>query len=278
MSLPNFLVIGARRAGTSLLHHKILGAHPDVYVPVQRKETHFFDLYYERGVDWYRSYFPPDEAAGRFRAIGEVTPDYLASAEAPGRIHELLPECRLIAILRNPVEQAWSDYRHRRRAHDERRDFGTFIEDSAALDGGLYHRHLERYLALFRREALLVLIYEELVRDPGRELGRLTGFLGVPMIWPDPAILLRERVNPGEIPRFRRGFALARRVGGLLARHDLNWPVRLAKRLGVRGWFGRSASVPTMAPAERKHLADFYREDVRRLGLLLQRDLDVWQL
>jgi Sulfotransferase domain len=278
MSLPNFLVIGARRAGTSLLHHKILRAHPEIYVPVQRKETHYFDLYYDRGVEWYRSYFPSDAAAGRFRAIGEVTPDYLASEEAPGRIHQLLPECRLIAILRNPVEQAWSDYRHRRRSRDERRDFATFIEDPAALTGGLYHRHLERYLALFRREALLVLIYEELVQDPGRELGRLTRFLDVSMIWSDPAALLQERVNPGQIPRFRRGFALARRAGSLLARHDLNWPVRLAKRLGVRRWFGRTAAEPSMSAAERTHLADFYREDVRRLGVLLQRDLDIWRL
>lgn len=278
MSLPNFLVIGARRAGTSLLHHKILRGHPDIYVPVQRKETHYFDLYYDRGLEWYQSYFPSDEAAGRFRAIGEVTPDYLASAEAPGRIHRLLPACRLIAILRNPVEQAWSDYRHRRRGGNERRDFGTFIEDPAALSGGLYHRHLQRYLALFRREALLVLIYEELVQDPRRELGRLTSFLDVPMIWSDPAALLKERVNPGDIPRFRRGFALARRAGVLLARHDFNWPVRLAKRVGVRRWFGRAAAEPAMSAAEREHLAEFYREDVRQLSDLLARDLDVWQL
>jgi Sulfotransferase domain len=278
MSLPNFLVIGARRAGTSLLHHKILSAHPEIYVPVQRKETHYFDLYYERGLEWYQSYFPSDEAAGRFRAIGEVTPDYLASEEAPGRIHQLLPECRLIAILRNPVERAWSAYQHRRRARSERRDFKTFLEDPAALRDGLYHRHLERYLALFRREAMLVLLYEELILHPERELGRLTAFLHVPMIWSDPSTLLQERVNPSEIPRFRRSFALARRAGGLLARHDLNWPVRLAKRLGMRRWFGRTAAEPAMSDAERKHVADFYRADVCRLAVLLQRDLDLWQL
>ena len=278
MSLPNFLVIGARRSGTSLLHHKILGAHPDVYVPVQRKETHYFDLYYDRGVEWYRSYFPSDAAAGRFRAIGEVTPDYLASTEAPGRIHQLLPECRLVAILRNPVEQAWSDYRYRRRGSNERRDFSTFIQDPGALEGGQYHRHLQRYLAWFPREALLVLLYEELVQDPGRELARLARFLNVPMIWSDPEALLRERVNPGEIPRVRRSFALARRAGGALARRDLNWPVRLAKRLGVRRWFGRSSAAPSMAAAEREHLAEFYQEDVRRLAVLLQRDLDLWRL
>jgi hypothetical protein len=116
------------------------------------------------------------------------------------------------------------------------------------------------------------------VQDPRRELARLTSFLDVPMIWSDPASLLRERVNPGEIPRFRRGFALARQAGSLLARHDLNWPVRVAKRLGVRGWFGRTAAEPSMSAAERKLVADCYRADVRRLAVLLQRDLDLWQL
>lgn len=278
MSLPNFLVIGAPRAGTSLLHHKILLPHPEVYVPVQRKEVHYFDRYYERGLEWYQSYFPSGEAE-QFQAIGEVTPDYLATPEAPARIHALLPGCRLVAILRNPVDRAWSWYLHARRSRNEGRDFARFIEeDPAALSGGLYHQHLQRYLALFPRQQLLVLIYEELVENPGRELGRLAAFLGVGMIWSDPAALLHERVNPGETPRFAGTFALARRAAGALTRHDLNWPVRVAKQLGVRRWFGRTASEPTLSAAERRRLADFYRDDVGELAALLERDLEVWPL
>jgi hypothetical protein len=278
MTLPNFLVIGAPRAGTSLLHHRILATHPEIYVPVERKDIRYFDRYYERGVEWYESYFPSGEAARRFRAIGEVTPDYLATVEAPGRIHALLPECRLIAILRHPIDQAWSSYQYRRRGHNEHRDFDTFLDDPAALRAGLYHQHLQRYLALFPRDALLILLYEELVQDPGRELARLARFLDVSMIWSDPATLLKERVNASEIPRFRRSFALARRAGAALARRDLNWPVRLAKRLSVHRWFGRAEGGPSMSPAERERLADFYRDDVRQLRILLRRDLDVWRL
>ena len=279
MSLPNFLVIGAHRAGTSLLHHKVLLPHPEIYVPVQRKEIHYFDQYYHRGPEWYQTYFPSGDAASRFKAIGEVTPEYLTTPEAPARIHALLPGCRLIAILRNPVDRAWSWYQHARRSRDERRDFERFIEeDPAALGGGLYHRHLQRYLALFPRRQLLVLIYEDLVENPGRELGRLTAFLDVAMIWSDAAALLQERINPGETPRWRRSFALARQAAGVLARHDLNWPVRMAKRVGVRRWFGRTAEEPSLSPALRLRLADFYRDDVRELARLLERDLEVWQL
>jgi len=278
MTLPNFLVIGAQRAGTSLLH-QILLTHPDVYVPAQRKEVHYFDRYFERGDEWYQSYFPAAGAAGRYRAIGEITPDYLATEEAPVRIHALLPACRLIAILRNPVDRVYSWYQHARRSRNERRDFATFLQgEPGALHSGLYHRHLQSYLALFPRESLLALLYEELLRDPGRELGRLTEFLGVDMVWPDPAALLRERVYASDFPRFRQGFALARRAGGFLARHDLNWPVRAAKRLGVRRWFGSSAAARALSVAERERLAAFYRDDVRQLSALLRRELDLWQV
>jgi hypothetical protein len=277
MSLPNFLVIGAQRAGTSLLH-QILLMHPDVYVPVQRKEVHYFDRYFERGVDWYRAYFPAGDEAGRYRAIGEITPDYLATAEAPARIHSLLPDCRLVAILRNPVDRVYSWYQHARRSRNERRNLPTFLkEEPAALRAGLYHRHLRRYLALFPSHALLVLVYEELLRDPGRELGRLTGFLGVEMIWPEPAALLRERVYASDMPRFRGAFALARRAGAFLARHDVNSPVRAAKRLGLRGWFGRGPAVETLAATERRRIAAFYEHDLRELSALLQRDFSIWQ-
>ena len=97
------------------------------------------------------------------------------------------------------------------------------------------------------------------------------------MVWPDPAALLRERVYASDVPRFRQGFALARRAGGFLARHDLNWPVRAAKLLGVRRWFGRSSAAPALTAAERERLAAFYRDDVRQLSALLRRELELWQ-
>src|SRR3990170_4320009 len=85
MTLPNFLGIGAPRAGTTWLN-TLLGNHPDVFVPTVRDEMRFFDLYYERGLGWYERYFCPSEEAHRYRAIGEVTPQYLECEECPERI------------------------------------------------------------------------------------------------------------------------------------------------------------------------------------------------
>lgn len=275
--LPNFLVIGAQRAGTSLLH-RILQHHSEVYVPWRRKELHYFDLYYDRGLDWYRSYFPPASKARCYCAIGEVTPDYLAIPVVPARIHAILPGCRLIAILRDPVDRAHSWYQYARHSRNERRDFETFLaQEPRALECGLYHRHLQRYLGFFKRDSMLVLIYEEFVADPSRELARLADFLGLSVAWPNAASLLEERVNT-ENPRFRGGYALARNLGNAFTRYDLNWPVRVAKNLGVHALFGRGPPPPPLDAAVRTWLAGYYRDDVGKLRAFLQTEIPDWRL
>ena len=246
--------------------------------PAGAKRIHYFDWYFERGADWYRGFFPAGGEASRFRAIGEATPDYLATPEAPGRIHALLPGCRLIVILRDPVDRAYSWYLYARRNRNERRSFEDFLKhDPTTLDWGLYARHLERYLALFPRSALLVLIYEELIREPAAALDQLAKFLGLSTGWAAPEALLRRRVNTSQTPYFRAGFALAHRVGELLLRHDLNWPVRIVKRLGAPRLFGTGPRNPELPRAARVGLSTFYDQDMRQLEALLRRNVSVWR-
>lgn len=275
MARPNFLVIGAQRAGTTLLH-TILAAHPEVYVPRVRKEIHFFDRYYERGSGWYERFFPDAKVRGR-RAVGEVTPGYLAHLDAPARIKAELPEVRLVVILRDPVARAISWYNYQRRSRNERRPFDVFLaQDPHVFEAGFYHRHLHRYLAQFDRGALHIMIYEDLVRQPGPELERLRTFLRLERPWKDPEALIARRVNASYLPRFRRGFALARQFGSWLMLHDVNWPSRLAKRLGVRRLFGakpRSLDPHSISAETRTKLAARYCKDVERLELLLNRTL-----
>src|SRR5437764_7156012 len=103
--LPNFFIIGAMRSGTTSLT-RYLNAHPDVFV-APGKELHFFDQRFDRGLDWYRDCF--ERAAGQ-RAIGEATQSYMYDAEAMTRLAVTVPKARLLAILRNPVDRAWSHY------------------------------------------------------------------------------------------------------------------------------------------------------------------------
>jgi hypothetical protein len=114
--LPDFLLIGAQKAGTTSLY-SYLAAHPGVR-PAARKEVHYFDVNYARGEDWYRAMFPTERAlggagaAGRRSITGEASPYYLFHPLAAERAAQLVPDARLIVLLRDPVERAWSHYLH----------------------------------------------------------------------------------------------------------------------------------------------------------------------
>ena len=277
MTLPNFLVIGTQRGGTTLLH-RILDVHPEVYVPQRRKEVHFFDWYYNRGADWYAEFFPCTEA-GEYRAIGEVTPDYLFKSHAPGRIREMLPRCKFVVSLRNPIQRAFSWYSFQVRSVNEQRTFERMVEEeSAMLERGLYSQQLERYFEIFPRSSFLILIFEELIAAPGPHLDGLAAFLDLDCSWDDPAALVQEPVNASEIPRFRAAFARAQRVGEFFTRHDLDWVVRLARSGGIPRMFGTRKGKPRMSEQARRHLTVYYRDEVARLEDLLGRDLKAWSI
>ena len=133
--LPSFLIIGAQRAGTTSLFRYLL-AHPDVAGPSGGdaavwwvKETHFFDEKYSKGLDWYRSFFPLDATRQRRRKrghdllAGEATPYYMFHPAVPARAAATLPDVRLIALLRDPVERAYSHYQMMSRTGREKLDF-----------------------------------------------------------------------------------------------------------------------------------------------------------
>jgi Sulfotransferase domain len=276
MALPNFLIIGAQRSGTTLLH-KVLDAHPEVFVPSRRKEIHYFDRYYDRGTEWYSEFFPSQEEAASYRAVGEVTPDYIFYEEAPGRILDVIPDCRLIVSLRNPVDRAFSGYMHHRRSFNERRSFEDFLDGTRdAVERGFYYQQLTRYLESFPRSAFLILIYEELVSDPASSLERMREFLGLTRGWSDAERLLAERINAAPQPRFPAAFYLARRFGAFLRYKDLDPIVETVKRLGLLAIFGQRPTRPRMTPTSRARLEALYDDDIRRLEHLLQRDLRPW--
>lgn len=278
-TLPNFLVLGAQRAGTTMLH-RLLAAHPEVFVPTRRKEVHYFDRYYERGTRWYAGYFPDPGVRPSFRAIGEITPDYLADPRVPERIAGTLPGCRLIAILRDPVARAFSWYQYSRRNIHEDRPFERFVEeDTTAVEYGLYHKHLSRFAHLAPELPMLVLVYEDVVADPTQATRALAKFLSLSAPFEAPEATLAQPANAAVVPRHRGAFVLARRIGGYLMRHDVNWPSRLAKRLGMRVWFGRESSKPMLSPEVRRRVGVRFVEDAAHLSDWLQRDLTVlWGL
>ncbi|CAN5743597.1 hypothetical protein BH20ACT2_BH20ACT2_10070 [soil metagenome] len=207
--LPDFLVIGAQRSGTSSLY-KYLGAHPEI-APSLRKEVGYFTRSYGEDPDWYRAHFPL--AARRLLAARlarrkllsfEATPDYLFDPRAAGRAHQLVPAAKLIVLLREPVARAFSHHQHMTRLGFETLSFEAAIDreperlaaDLAAMAAdplhdprhylwfsyasrGRYAEQLERWFARYGRERCLVIESEDLYADPDRTFQQILAFLGV---------------------------------------------------------------------------------------------------
>lgn len=190
--LPNFLIIGAMKAGTTSLY-EYLRRHPQIFMPAV-KELNFFvaERNWDRGRDWYEKHFQGAEAAS---AVGEATTHYTRFPQfegVPKRIAGLLPDVRLIYVVRDPVDRMQSEYVYRRLGGWEKRPIDQALRsDRTYLDGSRYALQLEQYLPFFDRSQILVLKSEDL---NDRRLVLLRGvfqFLGVANNWADPIIQRR---------------------------------------------------------------------------------------
>jgi Sulfotransferase domain len=198
--LPDLLVIGAQRCGTSTLYRH-LGHHPDV-APSLRKEVEYFSRRYARGERWYRAHFAL--SFGRPRLVFEATPDYLFHPLAAERAAVVVPEARLVVMLRDPVARAWSHYHHMVDLGHEPLAFAAAVaaeDDRCAPDlarvradprhdpvallrysyvaRGRYAEQLVRWRAHFPTERLLVVRSEDFFADPPSVFGRVLEFLGL---------------------------------------------------------------------------------------------------
>jgi hypothetical protein len=215
--LPDFLIIGAQRAGTTSLY-RYLAQHPAVGPVVLTKGAHYFDTNYDRGLDWYRTHFPTRWHAASIRRragvpmqTGEGSPYYLFHPLVPGRVARDLPNVKLIALLRDPVERAYSQFQHESARGFEELSFEDAIDrEEERLAGEVerlfadpsYHsfehqhhsyqargRYAEQILAwheVLPPERLLVLHMESFFAAPEEGFGRVLAFLGLPA-WEPPA-------------------------------------------------------------------------------------------
>lgn len=195
---PQFMVIGAEKSGTTSLYH-YLNQHPQ-FLPSIEKELDFFDIEFNRGIDWYLAHFPPIPAQHNF-VTGEVSANYIYSQKSPQRIWDVFPQLKLIVILRNPVERAISRYHMLLKQGSPKQPFEQAINReinniSASIKTGeipwivlngnrnignsLYVYHLQRWLEVFPREQLLILKSEEFYQNPAATLKQIFDYLEVP--------------------------------------------------------------------------------------------------
>jgi hypothetical protein len=255
-ALPDFLIIGAMKSGTTFLYN-LLTLHPHVE-PAATKELHYFDnLIDEEDTEWYRRCFPtPRWKDGRMTITGEATPSYLSHPRAPEKIAEVIPQARLIVLLRNPVDRAYSDFqqsarkgearkfgeaievqkawlRRRRRKTSEREDHAGLDDSSKYLTRGIYVDQLLRWSEFFSEEQMLVLKSEDLFEHPQDTLKLVLDFLDLPEWGPEAWEKIPKKRNQGKSYEQKMDRATRQRLEGFFEPHNR----RLYDYLGVDfGW------------------------------------------
>ncbi len=292
MTLPNFIVIGAAKAGTTALYW-YLSEHPGVFMsPV--KETNFFAygrdaqgnlLYGDPAVHHFPiqtmvEYQELFARAGTAAAIGEASPIYLECPQAADRIRAAIPSVRIIASLRQPVERAYSDYlmhlRHRGQRLDPERDLNASspwaATDSRWMEVSRYHGQIERYYAAFPRSQVHVSLFDDLRSGPLTLVQDVYRFVGV---------------DPGFAPDFDTphaigGLPASRLLEKLLTNRAVQMTVKPLLPGGAANWVkrmrARNLKKPPPLPSDLKRELTHrnFRDDIRRTAEVIGRSLDHW--
>lgn len=289
MTMPNFLIIGAQKAGTTALYH-YLRQHPQIYMSPE-KEAHFFSYENEKldfhgssrnltipitNIDEYRKLF---QKVSSEIAIGEASPSYLYIPKALERIQHYIPDVKIIAILRNPTDRAYSNFLQCvRNGCEPLTDFKQAIQAEKARIGdprlhyvqkGFYSIQLKRFFDRFALKQIKVYLYEDLQNDPFSVLQDIFQFLGVDKEFvPD----VSSKYNVSGIPKNKTLQVLMTGLTPISARLKPLLPAKLRQSIRER----LLMKPPELVLEMRRQLIDVYQEDILKLQKVIQRDLSKW--
>jgi hypothetical protein len=279
MTLPNFIICGIQKGGTTSLY-QYLREHPEVFMS-ETKEVNYFSLHFDESPGWYAGHFA--DASGQ-TAIGEASPNYMWRPDVARLIHELIPDAKLIFVLRDPVDRAYSNFWFNisRGAWDPSESFSEAIktEDGARrlIEKGFYHRHLERFLEYFSPDQMFVILNDELRSRPVDAMKECHRFLGVSE---DFMANTERRYNATEMPR--NGLAtLALKVAPTLrglVRTIMSPRLRAMAdrpRARLRSLLFEARRPEPIPSADRAYLEGIYRDDVLALAEHFQLELSQW--
>jgi hypothetical protein len=293
MPLPNFLIIGAAKSGSTALYHH-LRQHPDIFMP-ERKEPRFWgaeghvhdwqgpDGGMNQSINNMAEYLRLFDGAEGFKAIGEASPT-IGSRTAPQMIHHHIPDVRMIAILRQPADRAFSSYCHMLREGLEPCTFEQGLAEEAGRraakwsplfwykEMGYYGRELAFWMEHFPREQFRIYIYDDFRENPLAVVRDAFTFLQVdPAFEPELA-----RVNVSGVPRSRVLYDLLRKDNLIKKLMKPLFPRKIRDRIQASNRRHNVGPKPVLNPETRRKLTEEFREDILLLQDLAGRDLSTW--
>lgn len=288
LRLPDFCIVGAPKCGTTTLYQYLL-RHPGVFMSTP-KEMSFFSKpeVYARGFDWYGQLFADardDQLCGEASTTYARWPTFEGTAD---RMAAAIPDAKLLYLLRNPVDRLYSFYAHRMR-EQVTADIETFLRETPeAVHSGLYRSQVDELLRRYPREQLHVLLLEDLKADPGGELERVRGFLGLPefdFLAAPPIVANQGSGRHAATTSITRAIDAVKRTPVLGKATRLAPPAvrRRAFAWLQQGPVGRrlkrrhTSKMTPLTPALRRRLYALFAEDVASLEVFLGRDLSHWK-
>ena len=296
MTLPNFLIIGASRSGTTSLY-QYLKQHPDVYMSPNKEPNYYFlegvaDSFRGKGtrgwlttcVTTREEYLALFDGVTTEKAIGEASVGYLSREAAPAAIHRDIPDAKLFAVLRNPVERAYASFMGTRLSG---RESATTFREALDLEArrlaenwsfggyrkdGLYYQQLKRYYSHFDREQLHIFLFEDFQSNPTSIVQAILATLEV-----DTNIVLDTLTRHNQTGTIRNPLAHFIWTRSLPIRAELRNYLPPALRDWAFPFFTRSGVVKhTMQDNIRIELQEFFRPDIEKLQDLIEKDLSHW--
>lgn len=277
--IPNFFLVGSQKSATTWMY-RCLVEHPQIYLPAE-DEIHYFDIHYYRGVSWYQQFYNGYKGE---KVAGDTTSSYIRDPQVPKRIADYNSDAKLIFSLRNPIDRAFSHYWHEKKKGKIAFDLSEIFENYDLFQNlivpGFYHYHLENFYAHFPQNQILVMIYEDLEKDPRQFLEEIFTFLKVKIDFlPN---VLHDRINkawymPSTFEKAKYYFylILTRTVMKLLPRSIRE---RLQQKYsfdldsnGIKSEYDRG-----MNDALRAEMRNIFKSENEKLGELINRDLSFW--
>jgi len=273
--LPNFLVIGPGKSASTFIY-ECLREHPEVCLAKNIKETLFFDKNYQKGIEWYKKFF---NHCVSYPAIGEVSQTYIVSDKAPERIFKHIPNVKLICCLRNPIDRIYLSYLWMVRNGMVTGTFEETLEKCPdMITNNFYYDQLRRYLNYFPKENILILLYDDLQKDPPTFIKSIYNFLGVNSEF-SPSVIGKE-VLPDSKPRNKYICKLAKTIALGLRKFELysllNY-VTTSQTIFRLLFKPYGKDLPSMSEETRKRLLNIFEEQIKMLSKLIDRDLSYWR-
>jgi hypothetical protein len=279
---PDFMIIGAAKCGTTSLHGYLL-RHRDIFMP-SLKEPEFFSRreVFEKGLAWYQDLFTKPTT---MTVCGEGSTTYTRwphTLDSPALIAQHTHVKKFIYVVRNPIDRAYSHYAHHMRQGVTKTFEEGLASDSIYFDCGDYMMQIERYLRFFSADSILVVLNDELKRDPAGCLQRVQQFLGLE---PLPLCSMGEiHRNVGDDDHYLRYQTTGRlrklpgvsRVVSRLPKSFRTVAFKLFKSTPFATKISQRHQLTPMLAGTRKQLADRYQPSIDRLSSFIDRDLSHW--